>query len=75
MAITTTRKRRLVYGNRQVLNYTLTVGVTGDTLVTGLRTIEFVATSNPAGITAVTASGGTLTFTGTGTAYVHVEGY
>lgn len=75
MAITVSRKRTHVYGDRKIMNYTLTVGVTGDTLVTGLGFVEFVTTSNPAGLTAVTASGGTLTFTGTGTAYVHVEGY
>jgi hypothetical protein len=75
MAITVSRKRTLVYGNRRVINYTLTVGVTGDTLSTGLRRVEFVTTSNPAGLTAVTASDGTLTFTGTGAAFVHVEGF
>lgn len=75
MAITVTRKRSHVYGNRRIVNYYLTVGVTGDTLATGLKFVEFVGTSNPAGLTAVTASGGTLTFTGTGAAYVHVEGY
>ena len=75
MAITVSRKRTLVYGNRRVMNYTLTVGITGDTLDTGLRRVEFVTTSNPAGLTAVTASGGTLTFTGTGAAFVHVEGF
>jgi hypothetical protein len=65
-----------VYGNRKIMNYTLTVGVTGDTLVTGLAKVEFVSSNTPAELTKITASGGTLTFTGTAAdALVHVEGY
>ena len=75
MAITITRERRNVIGNRRLVNYILTVGVSGDTLDTKLKYAEFATTSNPAGITAVTGSGGTLTFTGTGAASVEVTGY
>ena len=75
-AITVTRKRTHVYGNRRIMNFTITVVTTGDTLVTGLSVIETVTNNMNAGITAVTASGGTLTFTGTATGLlVHVEGY
>jgi hypothetical protein len=75
-AVTVVRKRKMVYGNRQVLNYTATVVTTGDTLVTGLRRVEFVSSNTPAELTKITASGGTLTFTGTAaSALVHVEGY
>ena len=74
MAITVTRERRSVIGNKRLVTYSLTVGVTGDTKTTGLKQVDFVTTSNPAGLTAVTASGGTLTFTGTGLATVEVIG-
>ena len=74
MAITVTRERRNVIGNKRLVTYTLTVGVTGDAKATGLKQVDSVSTSNPAGLTAVTASGGTLTFTGTGAAFVEVIG-
>ena len=75
-AVTVTRKRGMVFGNRRVITATLTVVTTGDTWVTGLKQVESVATSDSAGITKTTASAGTLTFTGTSTGVlVSVIGY
>jgi hypothetical protein len=74
MAITVTRERRSVIGNKRLVTYSLTVGVSGDTKDCKLKQVDSVSTSNPAGITATTASGGTLTFTGTGAAFVQVIG-
>ena len=58
-----------VAGNFKVQFYNITVVTTGDTLsVAGMTQIYFVDSSNPAGITNISVSGTTVTFTGTATA-------
>ena len=75
-AVTVSRKRTIVKGNRREINATITVVTTGDTWVTGLKRVESVTTSDPAGITKATQSAGTVTFTGTTTdALVQATGY
>lgn len=78
-AVTETRIRRSVMGNRRVITGTIDIAADADTYITGLKRVESVSCASPTnnGIGA-TISGGTITFqTGGAEAacYLHVVGY
>lgn len=72
MAVTVTKRRTNVNGAFREVYLTLTVGVTGDTYDTKLKNIIMLECSNTS-ITAMTASAGVITFTGTAAAGTFVK--
>ncbi len=63
-SVTVNSVRNNVDGSYRELLYNIT-GTTGQTLATGLKLINAISWNDPANVTAATASGGTITFTGT----------
>lgn len=64
MAVTVTKTRRNINGAFREIYLTLAVGITGDTYNTNLKQIIDINCDNTS-ITAMSASAGVITFTGT----------
>lgn len=62
-AVTVDSRVDSVFGNYRAIMAQVDIANTGDTYTTGLSTVLFAASNVPASVTAITASGGVLTFT------------